>query len=166
MSSEISKSSRHSKIIGNFGEQVICNWLSRSGFEVAVVDHTGIDIVAYNAASEQRIGITVKSRTRSIGTEEDTVNIFLNQNGKNDSDKVKKACQSFACEPWIGIYVEATDYANVYLLSLEHYIKNYQGREGKKIGDWKMTAKYREQYKNDTQVQKIEMRFQTTNWHW
>ena len=45
---EIIKSPRHQKIIGNFGESLICNWLSRSGFEVAVVDHTGIDIVAYN----------------------------------------------------------------------------------------------------------------------
>jgi hypothetical protein len=38
---EIDKSSRHSKIIGEFGEPFLCNWLSRSGFEVAVVDHTG-----------------------------------------------------------------------------------------------------------------------------
>ena len=44
---EIIKSSRHQKIIGTFGENLICNWLSRSGFEVAVVDHTGIDIIAY-----------------------------------------------------------------------------------------------------------------------
>lgn len=45
---DIIKSTRHQKIIGNFGENIICNWLSRSGFEVTVVDHTGIDIVAYN----------------------------------------------------------------------------------------------------------------------
>ena len=44
----VDKSSRHQKIIGDFGEHLICNWLSRSGFEVTIVDHTGIDIVAYN----------------------------------------------------------------------------------------------------------------------
>jgi len=45
---EIEKSTRHQKIIGDFGENLICNWLSRSGFEVSIVDHTGIDIIAYN----------------------------------------------------------------------------------------------------------------------
>lgn len=45
MDMEIVKSSRHSKIIGDFGENLICNWLSRSGFEVSIVDHTGIDIL-------------------------------------------------------------------------------------------------------------------------
>ena len=28
---DISKSTRHQKIIGEFGEHLICNWLSRSG---------------------------------------------------------------------------------------------------------------------------------------
>jgi hypothetical protein len=26
----------------------MANWLSRSGFEVVLVDHTGIDIIAFN----------------------------------------------------------------------------------------------------------------------
>jgi len=44
----IEKSTRHQKIIGAFGEHFLCNWLSRSGFEVSIVDHTGIDLIAYN----------------------------------------------------------------------------------------------------------------------
>ena len=39
----VEKSSRHQQIIGDFGEVIICNWLSRSGFEVTIVDHTGIE---------------------------------------------------------------------------------------------------------------------------
>ncbi|MCJ7648285.1 MAG: hypothetical protein MUP85_06705 [Candidatus Lokiarchaeota archaeon] len=66
---EINKSSRHQKVIGNFGESIFCNWLSRSGFEVTIVDHTGIDIVAYNPIQGNRLGISVKSRTRNIGKE-------------------------------------------------------------------------------------------------
>jgi len=50
---EIIKSSRHQKIIGNFGESLICNWLSQSGFEVAIVDHTGVDIIAYNLGTQK-----------------------------------------------------------------------------------------------------------------
>jgi hypothetical protein len=73
---DIVKSSRHQKIIGNFGESLICNWLSRSGFEVAIVDHTGIDIVAYDPATRQRLGITVKSRTRTAGKEDQSVNLY------------------------------------------------------------------------------------------
>ncbi len=57
----IKKSTRHQHIIGKYGEYLVCNWLSRSGFEVAIVDHTGIDIIAYNPKSQQRLGISVKS---------------------------------------------------------------------------------------------------------
>lgn len=42
----IIKSTRHQKIIGDLGEYMICNWLSRSGFEVTLADHTGLDIIA------------------------------------------------------------------------------------------------------------------------
>jgi hypothetical protein len=54
-SMEITKSSRHQKIIGQFGEMIICNWLSRSGFEVTVVDHTGLDIVAFDPITGNRL---------------------------------------------------------------------------------------------------------------
>jgi len=99
---EINKSSRHPKIVGDLGEQLVCNWLSRSGWEVVPVDHTGIDLIAYHRTSGKRIGITVKSRTRVAGTERDTVNIF--KKSKNDRQKVLQACKDFACEPWIAIY--------------------------------------------------------------
>ena len=35
---EIIKAGYFTKIIGNFGENMVCNWLARSGFEVALVD--------------------------------------------------------------------------------------------------------------------------------
>lgn len=73
---DIIKSSRHQKTIGHFGEYLVCNWLSRSGFEVEVVDHTGIDIIAYNPSTKERLGITVKSRTRNPGKEGVSVTLF------------------------------------------------------------------------------------------
>ena len=45
---DIEKSTRHSKIIGDLAEANLLNWLSRSGFEVCLVNHTGIDVVAYH----------------------------------------------------------------------------------------------------------------------
>ncbi|MEK7699215.1 MAG: hypothetical protein AAB332_02315 [Planctomycetota bacterium] len=162
---DIIKSSRHQKIIGNFGESIICNWLSRSGFEVAVVDHTGIDIVAYNPSAGQRLGITVKSRTRSVGSENSSVTIFSNRNNKNDREKLLNACRAFNCEPWIAVYVEATDVADVYLTSLKNYDLNYR-RVGKTIEDWKMTSKEREIYSLDTAVNHIRLKFEENNWAW
>lgn len=161
---EIDKSSRHQKIIGDFGENLICNWLSRSGFEVTIVDHTGIDLIAYHPSSHQRLVITVKSRTRTSGREDASVNIFSYQGGRDDRRKVMDACQAFACEPWIAIYVEATDYAEVYLTSLENYDQKYRGKKGKAIDDWKMTANYRKRYEEDTCVRHIRIDFRSTNW--
>ena len=50
------KSSRHSKITGNFGEALILYWLSKRGFECANVDHTGIDLIARRARESRLFG--------------------------------------------------------------------------------------------------------------
>ena len=163
---EIIKSSRHQKIIGNFGESLICNWLSRSGFEVALVDHTGIDVVAYNPLTKQRLGITVKSRTRDVGKEEESVNIFSYQKVKSDREKLLDACEAFACEPWIAVYVETSEYADVYLTSLENYDKTYRSEKAKAFDTWKMTKRYKELYKQDPNVKHIRIEFHVTNWRW
>lgn len=163
-SMEINAGSYHSKIIGNFGESFVCNWLSRSGFEVALVDHTGIDIVAYHPSTERRMGITVKSRTRTCGKEHSSVNLFFSR--KADIEKVKAACQTFCCEPWVAVYVETSTCADLYLTSLEHYERNYRSRTGKAIDDWKMGLKYQEEYKNAKDVKHIRIEFQLSGWNW
>jgi len=166
MALEINKSSRHQKIIGNFGEYLICNFLSRTGFEVTIVDHTGIDIIAYNPKTGLRLGITVKSRTRNKGKEETKVNIFSYQKGKNDRKKLLEACEAFACEPWIAIYVETLKSGDVYLTSLKNYDEKYRGREGKAIDVWGMRKKDKEEYEKDPNVKHIRIEFHATNWNW
>jgi len=163
---EIIKSSRHQKIIGKFGEYVICNWLSRSGFEVTIVDHTGIDIIAYNPLTKQRLGITVKSRTRSVGKEETPVNLFSYRKERDDRQKLLDACEAFACEPWIAVYVETLNSADVYLTSLKNYDEKYRGKEGKTIDKWKMRKKDKEQYEKDPEVKHIRIYFEAENWNW
>jgi len=160
---EVVKSSRHRKIIGNFGEQLFCNWLSRSGFEVTIVDHTGIDVIAYNPLTDQRLGITVKSRTRMKGKEGNSVNLFSYQKGRNDRQKLLDACKTFACEPWIGVYVETRDFADLYLTSLKNYDAKYR-RKGRKIDDWKMTKKNRGLYVKDADIRHIRIEFNVKNW--
>jgi predicted Rdx family selenoprotein len=163
---KIVKSSRHQKIIGNLGEDLLCNWLSRSGFEVTVVDHTGIDVVAYNPDTGQRFGVTVKSRTRKKGTETSSVNIFSYQKGKNDRQKVLDACKAFACEPWIAIYVESSESADLLMLSLKHYDQEYRGKSNRAVDDWKMGEKYRKRYEIDPNVRHIHMAFSGRSWTW
>ena len=160
----IKKSSRHSKIIGDFGEHMICNWLSRSGFEVTLVDHTGIDVLAYNPPTKERIGITVKSRTRPKGKEQNEVNLFSRRKKKDPRKKLREACKAFECEPWIGVYVETTKYADFYLTSLKNYDKKYRGKKGKVVEGWKMKKKNIEEYEKDPAVKHIHIDFDLASW--
>jgi hypothetical protein len=163
---DINKSSRHQKIIGNFGENLICNFLSRSGFEVSIVDHTGIDLIAYHKPSDIRLGISVKSRTRTDNLINAPVNIFSYQRRKNDRQMLLEACQTYACKPWIAIYVETKYYADVYLTSLANYDMKYRGKVDKKIDDWKMRDNYRDIYQNDRGIKHIKFEFHPNNWVW
>ncbi len=156
---KIEKGSRHSKIVGDFGEHLVCNWMSRSGFEVSIVDHTGIDLVAYDPRDKKRLGITVKSRTRLPGTETTIVNVFR----RDERAKLTDACEAFACEPWIGIYVETRQAADLYLSSLKHYEAAY-GSAATVIAGFQMTDKLRQKYSSDLQVKHVHIEFSSQNW--
>ena len=159
----ISKSSRHAKLIGDYGEALICNWLSRSAFEIVVVDHTGIDLVAYHRPSKRRLGISVKSRTRVSGTEEGAVYLF--RETKNDRQKVLDACLAFGCEPWIAMYIESESDAHLFLTSLENYDQKYR-KQGKVVDAWSMRRADREKYEHDPEVRHIHIQFSDNNWVW
>lgn len=161
---EIQKGSRHSKIIGAFGEAFLCNWLSRSGFEVAIVDHTGLDLVAYNPTTGRRLGITVKSRTRDVGKETESVNVFFNRKKPSDRDKVLAACKAFGCDPWVAVYVETASAADLYLMSLEHFDRAYCPNKSCVIDSWKMGEKQKRDYETDKDVQHICVEFRARNW--
>ena len=51
------KSSRHSKIAGDFGEMIVLYYLSRYGFECARIDLTGIDLLARSPKERRPRGI-------------------------------------------------------------------------------------------------------------
>ena len=153
---EIDKSTRHQKIIGDYGEWLVCNWLSRSRFEVSIVDHTGIDVIAYNPSTNQRLGITVKARTRNPGKEKTDVTIFRRK--KDDHQKLLDACKAFACDPWIAVYVETTDIGDVYITSLWNFERRYGGTS------WKMGEKSKLLYDMDPDIKHIRFEFHTTSW--
>jgi Holliday junction resolvase-like predicted endonuclease len=162
MENIITKSTRHSEILGKFGEYVVCNWLSRCGFEVCVVNHTGLDIIAYHPKSKHRLGITVKSRTRKSGKESESVNVFFRN--RKDRKKLQIACKSFGCEPWLAIYVECGKVADMYLTSLASYDSNYKSKKARAIDAWSMTKGPIKAYASDPSVAHIHFDFNDEKW--
>lgn len=155
------KSTRHSKIIGEFGEHLVCDALSKSNFEVVRVDHTGLDIIAYDKTNKKRLGISVKSRTRDEGTVNESVNVFSHQRGGDDRKKLLVACEYFECEPWVAVYSENEDGADLYLISLVTFDK-YHG--GKVVEQWKVSNKMRKQYLEDPEVKHLNFKLDTSRW--
>ena len=162
---KIQKSTRHQKIIGDTGENLVCNWLSRSGFEVSIIDHTGIDIVAYYPATGRRLGITVKSRTRSEGRETVAVNIIPSQGGEDEREKIQSACTAFSAEPWIAVYVETKDKADLFLTSLAHYENLYHSNKSRGLV-WSMSPSALKRYDADPEVRHVHFTFSDANWNW
>ncbi|MFA5134449.1 MAG: hypothetical protein WC505_01520 [Patescibacteria group bacterium] len=154
---KIQKSTRHSKITGNFCESVILYWLSKYGFECANVDHTGIDIIARNPHTKEVMGISVKGRSRNEGKEKTYVSI------PNDNfDKIRRACKAFNCVPYFAIVVDEKDRIYSFIVSMGHLLKLFP--EGNRVCAWKMTEKHIARYKQDSEIMFFEFDYKTLNW--
>jgi hypothetical protein len=150
------KSSRHSKIAGNFGEALILYWLSKNNFECASIDHTGIDIIARNPHTQELMGISVKSRTRVSGTEYGTVTVE-----GNEFPKMDEACKAFKCEPYFAVVVDAKDVIRVFILSKANFLKY---SPTKKHSYWKMTTSALETYAKNEEIITFELSCKITRW--
>ena len=153
----INKSTRHAKITGDFGETLVLYWLSKYGFECAPVDHTGIDIIARNPHTQEVMGISVKSRTRTEEAEESYVSI------PNDNiDKAEAACRAFGCVPYFAIVVDAGDTIRGFILPMTRLLTLFpKGRTGT---GWKMSDRYLRQYEADPEIRAFEFKTKTTKW--
>lgn len=154
---EISKSTRHSKITGDFAEGIVLYWLSKHGFECARVDHTGIDLIARNPNDGELMGISVKGRSRDIGTEKTHMNIPI-----DNFSKVDKACEAFGCVPYFAILVDGADAIKIFILRKKKLLDICP--PGKSVSIWKMGDIYFEKYKNDKEIIIIEFKYNTLNW--
>ncbi len=154
---EINKSSRHSKITGNFAEDLVLYWLSKYGFECANVDHTGIDIIARNPHTKEIMGISVKSRSRNEGKEGTYVSI------PNDNfEKVQKACDAFGCIPYFAIVVDERNKIVVFLLSMKELLKLHPARN--RVSAWTMGKKKVEEYYQNPNIKIFEFEHKTHSW--
>jgi len=153
----MNKSSRHSKITGDFGEALLLYWLSKDGFECATVDHTGIDLIARNPHSDELMGISVKSRSRDPGKEHNYLRI-----DNSNIEKMEAACEAFGCQPYIGVVIDAGNRIRVFLTSLDHLIEIHPPGETS-IG-WLMTRKWLTQYSEDDQIMCFSLAITTERW--
>ncbi len=151
------KSTRHSKITGDFAEAFFLYWLSKYGYECARLDHTGIDLIARRPDSEEVLGISVKCRSRYEGTENTSFNLE-----KSDFDKAQKACIAFRCEPYFAIVMESKKGITGFLLSLKHL------REIAKVGKtrlyWRMDPQALEEYRKDPCIKRFELQTISCTW--
>ena len=142
------KSSNHSKITGDFTEHLVLYWLSKSGYECARVDHTGIDLIARN--DNEVLGISVKSRSR-LPDQETQAPHFK----RKHFDDIDKACDAFNCVPYIAFVVDMPSRLYVFLLSKETLERRYF-KSGKTI-NWSMTPKMIQKYIKDPDIQVFKM---------
>ena len=154
---KITKSTRHSKITGDFAEALILYWLSKYGFECARLDHTGIDLIARNPATHELMGISVKSRCRSVGTESDTLNL-----PRDAFDKARIACSAFGCVPYFAVAIDAHDRIRVYLLTMERLLVLCPIRN--RHSYWRMSPRDIARYAADSSI--ISFELQTSTIHW
>lgn len=149
----MNKSSRHSKITGNFGESLILYWLSKRGFECADVDHTGIDLIARRPSSDEVLGISVKCRSRNEGTEDTGVNLL-----HYHDEKIESACRAFQCVPYIAVVVDQGECVRGYLTKLDHLRMEYPGQS------WRMSPTMIQRYRADANIDYFELRSAGGNW--
>jgi hypothetical protein len=153
------KSTRHAKITGDFAEGLVLYWLSCYGYECARVDHTGIDLIARDPSTSERMGISVKSRSRYEGTEKGSVNLPM-----DGFQKAKDACDAFGCVPYYAIVVDGGRVIRCHLVSLEHLGEVAGKSQVRPMWYWGMSDRHLAKYREDRAVRRFELQVDTCNW--
>ena len=155
---KIEKSSRHAKITGDFSEHLILYWLSKYGVECARVDHTGIDLIASDPKKRERMGISVKSRSRTEGSETASVRIEL-----DNLRKAEVASRAFGCTPYLALVVDAGTMIRCFILSLKTLYRLYPSAK-KRTVSWQMTEKAITKYYQHPGIRIFEFMSDTKRW--
>jgi hypothetical protein len=154
----VKKSTRHSKITGDFAEALVLYWLSKYGYECARVDHTGIDLIARHPTSPEVMGISVKSRSRYEGTEKVSVNL-----PPDGFEKARRACEAFGCVPYYAVVVDGAEAIHGFLVPLTHLLEIAGGSpDGMRY--WLMADRNLAAYLSDPLVQRFELHTVACSW--
>ena len=153
----IAKSTRHSKITGDFAEGLVLYWLSKYGFESARLDHTGIDLIARNPATGELFGVSVKSRSRTDNTADDSITIPA-----DNFTKAQEACDAFGCVPYFAIVVDAKETIRVFLMSMSHLQQVCP--VAKSAAYWKVAPQHLVKHLRDEQIMMFQFESKTNRW--
>jgi len=152
----VRKSSRHSKIAGDFGETFVLYWLSKHGHECARVDHTGIDLIARDPDTDELMGISVKSRTRNPGRESAQLNF-----PKQELLAVDAACRAFGCTPWFAFVIDAAHLIRMFILPMSRLTEICP--PGKWVVSFNMRSKWINLYLADESIRLVEFQMHGSN---
>ena len=152
------KSTRHSKITGDFAEALVLYWLSKYGHECARIDHTGIDLIARDPNNHAVLGISVKCRSRYDGTERDNITL-----PEDEFDKAREACDAFGCVPYYAIVVDGADVIRCFVLPLSRLEQVAGGTVGKKRY-WQMSDRRLTEYRADPLIKMFELQTSACSW--
>ena len=151
---QIQKSSRHSRITGDFAEHIVLYWLSKYGYECARIDHVGVDLIARRPSGNLTMGISVKSRSREKDLSERAPGLIK----KKDILRLTDTCRIFQWTPYVAFVVDSPNKMFMVMCSLRKYLSFN-----------KTTFSFRPQdiikYKNDSELKIIEFDHVTSlNW--
>jgi hypothetical protein len=145
------KSSRHSKITGDFAEVLVLYWLSKYGYECAWVDHTGIDVIAFKGS--ERMGISVQCRSRYPGTEKRSVTLHA-------FEKARVPCKLFGLIPYAAIVVDGANVIRCFLLPLDHLETIARGKSRQFL----MTEPFLKKCRDDEKIRFFELALHRYRW--
>jgi hypothetical protein len=96
------------------------------------------------------MGVSVKSRSRSPGTENTPLSI-----PKENYDRVKDACRAFRCKPYFAIVIDGGATIRAFLLPM-HRLKKLCP-PGQRVSAWQMSDQHLRQYYADSQITVVEL---------
>jgi hypothetical protein len=137
-------------------EALVLYWLSKSGYECARVDHTGIDVIACKKDGSERMGISVQGRSRYAGTEKASVNL-------HPFEDARKACAVFDLTPFSAIVVDEGSVIRCFLLALDHLESIATGSMGGQRY-WLMTENFLNKCRADPEIRWFELELTGSQW--
>ncbi|KAA9007277.1 hypothetical protein F4V43_01975 [Paenibacillus spiritus] len=155
------KSARHSKVTGDYGEYLVLYYLSREGFSVAHVDQIGLDIVGRNNATNELIGISVKTRSGKQPS------FLVSKDLEKEKKNIEYASNIFGCKPYYAFVMDYIDERNnqkmiIYIVKAERV---YSSQKSDTLGlSWSMSKKKMKEYRIDSSIIKIEINHEIINW--
>lgn len=158
------KTKRHNKITGDFGENILEYFLSKNLFETAIIDYVGIDILAVHRKSKKRMGISVKSRSRTIERPKDGVLV-----PGSSYQKIIEASSIFSCKPWICFIVDKPKNIEegeifIFLISLNDLLDYYPQYKIGKDFTFSVGKKNIEKYNQKNSIKKLHFNYTQMDW--